>query len=239
MKNPRTPNIRYWTGPSSILSYCGALAEQGLPDLLGDYWGEIPWLFLAIVLAAFFFGQIVSDYCNDSSWLRDKIRAFRSIFTIDFVVINSVVIDEHYNLTIRARIKIIKDTKNLKIVIRAHSDIDIKHSYEAFILETKDVQSASKDQVIDFKFVNIPVSTPDGLPLCYQSWGEPRLSGDATDMKPLYGANVVEINAKSGLLSQRELIFFNMMPDNESGRVFIAYGNEPSSLEVSIPQVPE
>jgi len=188
---------------------------------------------------AFLLGLLLQDGFNKDSPIRKRIKACTSSFVISDVIPKSITDCDYENLIVVAKIRFIKNVQNVKITLRAYGDIDIKHSYKIFVLETRTIQSVSKDETIEFNLATFPVSAPKGQPIGHPCWGSRREAADVSSGKPIYGANVVEIEVRSGIAPQKELVFINAMMDRPRGKAFISYGRKPSAIEVILPTGPE
>ncbi|WP_425061635.1 hypothetical protein [Pyruvatibacter mobilis] len=76
-----------------------AFAAWALEQAVGsaDWWGQLPWGWIAVCFLAFWFGQLFNDAFNPRSWLRHNWRSLWAIGAWSDVLYDSVFLDPPEN----------------------------------------------------------------------------------------------------------------------------------------------
>lgn len=201
------------------------LTEQWASTYFGQWWSTIPWGLFLLFFVVFSSGQLIADWANDNSWLREKWQSYRRIFDIENVVPVHLSDTSKEWLEITAHIRFLKQVRGVTIVVRVHECVNLDHAKNVFVLKALEPQDVEVDQIIHMVLAVVPLkqtSAPPG----YQVWGDRyRESGDTYKMKSLLGGseNVVEIEARNGGHIQKSKIYLAPLNDSSRkfGRVFV------------------
>ena len=137
------------------------MAEQHFSVLVGVWWTKIPWGWLTLILASFFVGQLLADWVNKNSWLRQKIEHHRRIFEIEQMWTPRIIIDEAGYIGAKARLRFVKSVENVTILV------------QVFALLTN---GKPKEQITWVVEKNISLSAGEQRDICLavvpQKWGQ-------------------------------------------------------------------
>jgi len=81
MSQGQAPNVRYPIfGGAGLIALFAWVAEQFFGTR--DWWPDLPWGWLMLLMLAVVFGQFIADWSDDRSWLRYKWREHRKLFDL-------------------------------------------------------------------------------------------------------------------------------------------------------------
>jgi hypothetical protein len=124
MDSNRKTFIRYFIpGGVSLVSPISWMAEKYFSDLFGDWWSQIPWGWLTLVSASFVAGNLLADWMNKNSLLRQKYEHWQRIFDVDQIWTPSLVIEDASYIGAKVRLRLAKSVQNAAILVQVFTNL--------------------------------------------------------------------------------------------------------------------
>jgi len=180
-----------------------------------EFWKDIPFGWITVVLFAFWAGLLAQDLYNKESWLRNNWRVINKLF--DVVSLHVAHVEKPPEvISVVLKIKYTRNIKNGELTI---TSTPLHERMQPFIIQHE--TEINKPSYSDRKIVvcNLPVA-----PASHSSWGEDVGGEVLKDGQQTVGLGVrhlVCVELKSRFMKQKIEFFIDALNPNELKNSFV------------------
>lgn len=171
-----------------------------------QFWVGLPWGWLTACFVAFLIGQLVQDFFNPKSWIRENWHDWTNKFEVSMLNVGGQM--EPRARLIRAKIRFTKRIPKGHLYLRAYTCTGKNREPKVYVVDLGELNNIAPDTEKEIRLATEAIAYPGWTPF-HSTIGPP----DAEQPISLVGSskNVIEIELKTRFLTQKTKFFIESL----------------------------